>query len=114
MDDQTVKVKVKNLATSAQKLRLVADMVRGKELNEAKDLVKFINKKSSKFVLKALKSGEANAEHNHNLDPETLYVSHISVDEAPTYKRHRYASRGRVTRILKRRSHLNLELSIKK
>lgn len=113
MDNKTVKVQVNNIAQSPLKLRLVANMVRGKNAAEAMEMLKFVNKKGSLFVYKALKAGIADAENNFKLDGKTLFVSHISIDGAPTYKRGRFASRGRSSRILKRRSHLNLELSVK-
>lgn len=105
-----VKVKVKNIAQSPQKLRLVADIVRGVAVENAIGMMKFLNKKGSLFVKKALESGIANAEDRYGWESKDLYVASISVDEAPTRKWGRAASRGRWTKILKRRSHLNLEL----
>lgn len=106
-------VTIKNLAQSPQKLRLVADTIRGKEVSDAKATLQFLNKKGSLFVGNALDSAVANAKDKFGWEADNLYISHISVDEAPTYKRSRWVSRGRGTRILKRRSHLNLELSKK-
>ncbi|WKZ30762.1 MAG: 50S ribosomal protein L22 [Candidatus Dojkabacteria bacterium] len=113
MENRTVKTQVKNIAQSPLKLRLVANMVRGKNAAEAMEMMKFVNKKGANFVYKALKGALADAENNYNMDGKDLFVSHISVDGATPYKRGRYASRGRASRILKRRSHLNLELSVK-
>lgn len=108
-----VSVKAKNLQTSAQKLRLVADMIRGENAEEAVNTLKFTNKKAAKFVLKALESAIASAEDLYDAKPSDLVVSSISGDESTTFKRIRYASRGRVSRISKRRAHLNLELAVK-
>lgn len=113
MENKTVKVQVKNIAQSPLKLRLVADMVRGKNAVDSIEMMKFVNKKGATFMYKALKSAVADAENNFKLDPKQLYVSHISVDGATPFKRGRFASRGRASRILKRRSHINLELSVR-
>lgn len=113
MEDKKTKVKIKNVAQSPQKLRLVVDLVRGKDVEEALDILALTNKKGSLFVKKAINSGVANARDIFSVDKKDLNISHISVDEAPTYKRGRFASRGRSSRILKRRSHINLELSVK-
>jgi large subunit ribosomal protein L22 len=113
MEKQIIKVKVKNLAQSPLKLRLGVDLVRGKEVSKALDILQFANKKGNTEVSKAILSGVANARDRFGLDKESLIISHISVDEAPTYKRMRFASRGNIGRINKRRSHINLELTTK-
>lgn len=113
MEDRKVTVKVKNVQQSPQKLRLVVDVVRGKNVVDAIDDLKYLNKKGSLFVKKAVESGIANAADRYSWGPENLYISKITVDEAPTYKRFRIASRGRISRIFKRRSHINLELKQK-
>ncbi|MCA9376671.1 50S ribosomal protein L22 [Candidatus Nomurabacteria bacterium] len=108
------KIKAKNLAQSPLKLRLVADMVRGMNVQKALDLLRFTNKKGAIFVTKALKSAVSSAEEKFEGSPEKLIITHISVDEAPTLKRYRFASRARVNKINKRRSNLNLEVSMSK
>ena len=108
-----MKVKVKDIAQSAQKLRLVADTIRGKRADKALDILMVLNKKGSDIIKKAVNSGIANASEAYNVDKEKLVVSKISVDESRTLKRGRFASRGRSSRIFKRRSHLNLELKVK-
>lgn len=113
MEAKKTTVKVKNVAQSPQKLRLVADLVRGKNVVEALDILALTNKKGTLFVRKALLSGIANARDLFSVDKEELRISHISIDGAPTFKRGRFASRGRSSRILKRRSHINLELIVK-
>ena len=113
MEEKKVKIKIKNVAQSPLKLRLVADLIRGKDVNEALDILQFTNKKGSIFLKKALLSGVAAANEKYGADKDGLKISHISVDGAPIYKRGRYASRGRSSRILKRRSHINLDLEVK-
>lgn len=110
---EKVTVTVKNVAQSPQKLRLVARLVNGKGAIRAIDELKFLNKKGALFVRKAIESGVANADDRFGWDKEDLYISSITVDQAPTFKRGRYASRGRASRILKRRANLNLELKKK-
>ncbi len=113
METKRTKIKVKNVAQSPQKLRLVADLIREKSVTEALDILQFTNKKGSLFLKKAVLSGVASAGEKFGSKKEDLVVCHISVDQAPTYKRGRFASRGRSSRILKRRSHINLELEVK-
>ena len=86
-----VPAKIRNARISAQKMRLVADQIRGMPVEEALDL--FFSEKSRKFISKALNSAVANAEHNNNLDIDELVVSSISVDEGPTLKRWRARAR---------------------
>ena len=74
-------------------------------------LVKFLPQKAAKIVSKVLDSAVANAENNLGLDIDELKVSQAYVDEAPTFKRFRARARGRGTRILKRNSHITIELS---
>ncbi len=113
MEEKIVKVQVKNIAESPLKLRLVVDVVRGKNVEEALNLLQLTNKKGVLFVKKALLSGVANARDLFGVDKGDLIVKSIFVDAAPTLKRTRFNSRGRVSRIDKRRSHINLELKVK-
>nr|AMR07452.1 ribosomal protein L22 [uncultured bacterium] len=113
MEAKKTTVKVKNIAQSPQKLRLVADLVRGKGVEEALDILALTNKKGCLFISKAINSGVANARDLFSVDKDELNITHISVDGAPVFKRGRFASRGRSSRILKRRSHINLELTVK-
>lgn len=113
MEKTVATVTIKNLQTSAQKLRLVVNTIRGADVVEARATLKFLNKKASKMVLKGLNSAVANAKEVLKADAEDLVISHASVDEAPTIKRGRAASRGRYVGILKRRANLNLEVSRK-
>ncbi len=97
------------LRISPRKLRLVADLVRGKDLDMARDILRLVPKKGAKMVLKALDSAMANAQ-DHEADIDRLYVSRIYVDEGPTYKRWRAAAYGRASMRRKRTSHLTVIL----
>ena len=113
MENKVYKVQLKNLAQSPQKLRLVVNLIRGDKASDALAKLEFLNKKGSSYVLKGIKSAIANAKHLDGVSVDKLVVSSISVDEAQTLRRVRFASRGRVSTLHKRRSHLNIELSIK-
>lgn len=113
MEDRKTTVQVKNIAHTPQKLRLVADLVRGKDIEEALNILQLTNRKGTEILKKALLSGVANARELYSVDKNELKISKLSVDGAPVLKRARFASRGRVSRITKRRSHINLELTVK-
>jgi len=98
--------KLKYTRLSAQKGRLVADMVRGMPVERALEILAFDPKKASKIVKKVLESAIANAEHNEGADIDELYV-----DEGPTHKRFRARAKGRGTRILKRTSHITVTVA---
>ncbi|WP_108126645.1 50S ribosomal protein L22 [Saccharospirillum mangrovi] len=98
---------------SAQKARLVADMVRGKSVAEALDLLTFSPKKGAAIVKKVLESAIANAEHNDGADVDELKVSTIFVDEGMTMKRIRPRAKGRADRIFKRTSHITVKVAEK-
>ncbi len=113
MEEKKTKVKIKNVAQSPQKLRLIVDLIRGESADKALDILKLTNKKGSSIIIKALKSAIANATDLFSAQDTDLVISHVSVDGAPTLKRYRFTSKGRSSRILKRRSHINLELTVK-
>jgi large subunit ribosomal protein L22 len=113
MEQKKTTVKVKNVAQSPQKLRLVADLVRGKSVVDALDILQLTNRKGTETLSKAILSGVANARELYSVDKGNLEISNLSVDGAPVLKRARFASKGRVSRITKRRSHINLELIVK-
>lgn len=113
MEKRTVKVKVSDIAQSPQKLRLVIDTVRGKEVGKALSILKFLNRKGTKLVSRALESGVANAMDRFQIEGGDMIISDIRVDVATTRKTGRFASRGRFSKILKRRSHLSLQLTEK-
>ncbi len=99
---------LKHARVSAQKARLVADQIRGKNVERALELVEFSNKKAGSIIKKILDSAIANAEHNEGADIDELKVSEITVDEGPTMKRLRARAKGRANRILKRTSHITV------
>ncbi len=103
--------KLRFVRMSAQKARLVADQVRGKNVSEALELLQFSTKRASDVIKKALNSAIANAEHNDGADIDELKVASIYVDEGPTMKRWRARARGRVNQILKRTCHITVKVS---
>ena len=103
-----VTARLKNARISAQKVRLVADQVRGLPVEQAEQLLSFSNKKAAHIVKKVLLSAVANAEHNEGADIDELKVARIMVDEGPTMKRWRPRAQGRASRINKRTSHITL------
>jgi len=96
---------------SAQKMRLVADLVRGKKLDEALSVLRFTKKKGAPVLAKLLKSAAANAEETTNFDMDGLYIAKILVDKGPFLKRFCPAPRGRALPIKKRTAHIFVELS---
>ena len=96
---------------SAQKLRLVADQIRGLSAERAMNLLNFSTRKAAGIVRKALESAIANAEHNDGADIDELKVSAVCVDGGPSMKRIRSRARGRADRIAKRTSHLTVTVS---
>ena len=96
---------------SPQKCRLVADAVRGKAVGNALATLKFMPKKGAELVLKVLESAIANAEHNNGADIDELKVSSIQVDNAPVLKRFAARAKGRGNRIVKRNSHIMIQVS---
>ena len=93
---------------SAQKLNLVAGLIRGRKVEEALNILKFSPKAMSEDVYKVLASAVANAENNHNLDVDALVVSEASVGKSITMKRFATRGRGKSTRILKPFSRLRI------
>ena len=101
-----VHASARNVRISARKVRLVVDVVRGRRVNQALSMLQFMPQKAAREVYKVVKSAAANAENNHDMDIEALVVKRIFADEGPTLKRFRPRSRGRVSPILKRSSHI--------
>ena len=95
---------------SSRKVKIVADLIRGKEVNEALAIVKYTPKAASPIVEKLLKSAIANAENNHNMDGQNLYIAEIYANQGPTMKRIRAAAKGSAVRIRKRTSHITIVL----
>ncbi|MBL4864923.1 MAG: 50S ribosomal protein L22 [Pseudomonadales bacterium] len=106
-----VAAKLRNAKISAQKVRLVADQIRGMEVDKALDLLAFSPKKAAALVKKILESAIANAENNEGADVDELKVSVIYVDEGVTMKRIRPRAKGRADRIMKRSSHITVKVS---
>jgi large subunit ribosomal protein L22 len=96
---------------SAQKIRLVADQIRGLPVDRALNMLRFSNKKAAGLVRKVLESAIANAEHNDGADVDELRVSSVFVNEGPAQKRLRTRARGRADRILKRISHITVKVN---
>ncbi len=105
-----IRAKLSNLDSSAQKTRLVIDLVRGKEVLEALDILAFTPNKAAKPVKKLIRSAIANAEENFGIARDDLYIFQIYADEAPTRKWRRFGARGRFKPILRRRSHVTVVL----
>lgn len=100
---------------SPQKMRLVADLIRGKDVQEAANILHVTKKRAAKPIEKLLRSALANAENrDESVDVDRLYVKEIFVDPGPTLKRLRPAPMGRAHRILKRQSHLTIKLDTRK
>ena len=106
-----VSANAKRLRISAQKVRLVADQIRGKPVAEALDLLSFSNKKASVLMRNALESVVANAENNEGADIDELKISEVYVNEVMTMKRIRPRAKGRADRIFKRSSHITVTVS---
>jgi len=105
-----IRAELKNCGVSAQKTRLVVDMVRGKGAVEALATLKFANKLAANHVGKLISSAVANAEENFGVSRDDLYIYKITADEAPTRKWRRFGARGRFKPLLKRSSHITVVL----
>ena len=96
---------------SSRKVKIVADLIRGKQVDEALAIIKFTPKASSEILEKLLKSAIANAENNHGMNRGNLVVSEIYANQGPTLKRIRPAAKGSAVRIRKRTSHVTIKLT---
>ena len=108
--------KLKYVRQSPFKVRFVADMIRGKNVADAINILSTTNKKASKFLLKLLDSAVANINYiddNSNFDTSDLYIKAIFVDGGPMLKRFRPAAMGRATPIRKRMSHITITIKNK-
>ncbi len=104
------KAHAKQIRISPQKARLVADLVRGKDVETAINTLRFMPKKGARILRKVIESALANASQNEGIDVDTLYIKTIFVDGGPTLKRIRPRAQGRASRILKRSSHITVVL----
>jgi len=103
-----VHAQAKYIRQSPFKVRRVLDLVRGRSVAEARDVLAFTNRKAADAIRKVLESAVANAEHNFALDGDELFVAEAFADEGPTLKRYRPRARGRASRIRKRTSHITI------
>ena len=108
-----VAAKLKGARISAQKVRLVADQIRGKSVESALEILQFSGRKGADIIKKVLESAIANAEHNDGADVDELKVSTIFVDEGMTMKRIKPRAKGRADRIFKRSCHITVKVSEK-
>jgi large subunit ribosomal protein L22 len=104
------RAELKDCGVSAQKVRLVVDMVRGKPAVQAMDTLKFTPKIAAFHVRKVLASAVANAEENFGVSRDELFIYRITADEAPTRKWRRFGARGRFKPLLRRSSHITVVL----
>lgn len=109
-----VKAHLRNIRISPRKVRVVAALVRGRNVSDAKTQLTFLMRKAALPIIKLIDSAVANAVHNAKLDPKELYISEIFVNEGQTLKRGMPRARGSSYTIRKRMSHISLTLSEKK
>ena len=107
------KATAKYVRMSPIKLKPVTDLVRGKKLQDALEILKFTPGKGAEIVEKVVQSAAANAENNHDMNPDDLYVADVYAHQGPTMKRWRAGSQGRASVILKRSSHVGVTLKEK-
>ncbi|MFP4286539.1 MAG: 50S ribosomal protein L22 [Candidatus Izemoplasmataceae bacterium] len=107
------RAQAKTIRISSRKVKLVIDLIRGKNVGEALAILKHTPKAASPMVEKLLLSAIANAEHNYNMDAEKLYVKEVYVGEGPTLKRIRPRAKGSASQILKRTSHTTIVVAEK-
>ena len=104
------KAVLKYARISSRKVKIVADLIRGKQVDEALAIIKFTPKAASEVLEKLLKSAIANAENNHGMNRGNLIVSEVYANQGPTLKRIRPAAKGSAVRIRKRTSHITIKL----
>jgi large subunit ribosomal protein L22 len=107
-----VRAEAKYVRTAPRKAQLVAEQIRGRPVPEARAILAFMTRDAARDVEKVLASAVANAEANHGLVGEELYISHATVGAGPTIKRWRARARGRVARIKKRTCHITIALAL--
>ena len=109
-NEMAVKASLKYLRVTPRKVRIVANLIRGKDLDEALQITRFTRRKAAAPMFKLLKSAEANADHLGNVDIDNLYVKTVTIDTGPTLKRVRPRAMGRATLVRKRTSHVTIVL----
>ncbi|CAM3496669.1 50S ribosomal protein L22 [Hydrogenibacillus schlegelii] len=105
---RTARAVARGVRISPRKARLVIDLIRGKDVGTALAILRQTPKKAAPIIEKVLRSAIANAENNHDMRPDALYVRACYVDEGPTLKRYRPRAMGRAAQILKRTSHITV------
>lgn len=103
-----VRASAQRVRISPRKVRIVVDMVRGKKVTDAIQMMKFVPNRAAEDVEKLLKSVAANAENNYDLDPDNLWIKAIYADDAPQLRRFKPRARGRVGKILRRSCHITV------
>jgi large subunit ribosomal protein L22 len=106
-----VKAVSKYVRISPQKVRKLADVIKGKPVESGLDMLKFMPQKSAAVVEKIVRSAASNADNNHGIDVDSLIIQNVIVDQGPTLKRFRARARGRGARILKKTSHITVILA---
>jgi large subunit ribosomal protein L22 len=106
-----IKALAKDVRISPRKVKLVADVVRGKKVEEALNILKFTTTPAAHAVAKVIKSASANAENNYHMEPTSLIITDIMTNEGHVFKRFRPQARGRVNPILKRTTHIKVFVS---
>jgi large subunit ribosomal protein L22 len=110
MAGEDIRAHVLSIPVSAQKVRLLVDLVRGKDAVDALNILKFMPQRAARPVSKVLASAVANAEENYGVSRDDLYVYRIFADEAPTRKWRRFGARGRFKPWLRRSAHVTVVL----
>ena len=110
MEEKQARAELRHARISARKVKIVADLIRGKNVDEALAIVKFTPKASSVIIEKLLKSAIANAENNNGMSVENLYIEECYANKGPTMKRIHPRAQGRAYRIEKRMSHITIVL----
>lgn len=108
-----VKAKLRYYRQSPRKVRLVTNLIRDLDVKSALDQLRFANKRAAEPIRKLIESAIANAKHNFELDPNNLYIKHITADDGPTLKRWRARAFGKAAMIKKRTSHVTVILDEK-
>jgi ribosomal protein L22, bacterial type len=111
MEQQTAKAHLKFARISPRKVKIVCDLIRGKSVEQARAILLQTPKAASPLLLKLVNSAAANAENNHGMDPESLYVSETFANPGPIIKRIMPRAQGRAYRINKRTSHITVTLA---
>jgi large subunit ribosomal protein L22 len=106
-----IRAHLRFLPISAQKVRLVVDLIRGRAANEALEMLRFVPNRAAEPLRKLLASAVANAEENFGVSRDDLHVAAIFADEAPTRKWRRFGARGRFKPLLRRSAHVTVVLS---